>query len=183
MRNVRTDIFLIDSSRNEVASFELCHVIKSNVHWMKNPVIIFSDNTDESVEVAAFRAGADDYLRKPVKPIALVERIKARVNEPKDVITVQQETDGGQIYIDRRSYTVYAGNKALNLSRKEFELLYLLASQPGKIFRREEVFAKIWNKKFEESNRTVDVHILRLRKKLGQHSIYTQKGVGYRFKI
>jgi two-component system alkaline phosphatase synthesis response regulator PhoP len=182
LKSSRTEIILLDSSRNEVACLELCHAIKSTARSRKNLVIIASDKQDESSEVAAFRAGADDYITKPVKPMAFVERLKTRMSEPKDSITVQPELNGhSRIHIDRESYSVFKDNKTLNLSRKEFELLFLLAGHPGKIFRREEVFEKVWKKKFEESNRTVDVHILRLRKKLGHEYIQTQKGVGYRF--
>jgi len=182
LKNARTEIVLLDSSLNEVACLELCHAIKSNARSRKNVVIITSDKQDESSEVAAFRAGADDYITKPVKPIAFLERLKTRMSEPKDSITVQPELNGhSRIHIDRESYSVYKDNITLNLSRKEFELLFLLAGQPGKIFRREEVFEKVWKKKFEEANRTVDVHVLRLRKKLGHDYIQTQKGVGYRF--
>ena len=182
LKSTRTEIVLLDSSRNEVACLELCHAIKSTARSRKNLVIIASDRQDESSEVAAFRAGADDYITKPVRPMAFVERLKTRMSEPKDSITVQPELNGqSSIHIDRGSYSVYKDNKTLNLSRKEFELLFLLAGQPGKIFRREEVFEKVWRKKFEETNRTVDVHILRLRKKLGHDYIQTQKGVGYRF--
>ncbi|CAN5606917.1 response regulator transcription factor [soil metagenome] len=178
----KMEIILLDTSRNEVACLELCHVIKSSARSRKNLVILASDNHDESSEVAAFRAGADDFITKPVKHVAFVERLRTRMHEPKDSITVQSEISGhSSIHIDRESYTVYSDNTELNLSRKEFELLFLLASHPGKIFRREEVFEKVWKKKFEESNRTVDVHILRLRKKLGKDYIQTQKGVGYRF--
>jgi len=182
LKNAKTEIVLLDSSRNEVACLELCHAIKSNARSRKNLVIIASDKLDESSEVAAFRAGADDYITKPVRPVAFLERLKTRMSEPKDSITVQPELNGqSRIHIDRESYSVYKDNKMLSLSRKEFELLFLLAGQPGKIFRREEIFEKVWKKKFEESNRTVDVHILRLRKKLGHDYIQTQKGVGYRF--
>jgi two-component system alkaline phosphatase synthesis response regulator PhoP len=182
LRSKRTVIVLLDSSRNEIACLELCHVIKSNVHSRKNIVIFTSDKLDETSEVAAFHAGADDYITKPVKPLAFIERLKTRMSEPKDSITVQPEITGhSSIHIDLESYSVYKDNKVLNLSRKEFELLFLLAGQAGKIFRRKEIFEKVWKKKFDESNRTVDVHILRLRKKLGHDYIQTQKGVGYRF--
>ncbi|MCX6276128.1 MAG: response regulator transcription factor [Bacteroidetes bacterium] len=185
LTNIKKDkmeIVLMDTTRNEIACLELCHVIKSNTWSRKNLVIIASDKYDESSEVAAFRAGADDYITKPLKPSALIERLKTRLNEPKDSITIHPEFNTNtSMHIDRSSYTVYSDNTELKLSRKEFELLYLLASHPGKIFRREEVFEKVWKKKFEETNRTVDVHILRLRKKIGDEYIQTQKGVGYRF--
>ena len=182
LKNSHPEIILLDTTRNEIGCLELCHVIKSGVRSRKNIVVLTSDNHDESSEVAAFRAGADDYITKPIRAQALIERLRTRLQDPKDTITVQQEQNSNsQIHIDRSSYTVFADNKSLNLSRKEFELLYLLASQPGKIFRREEVFEKVWKKKLNGPNRTVDVHILRLRKKIGQNSIHTQKGVGYRF--
>jgi len=182
LKHVRTEVVLLDTTRNEAACLELCHVIKSNVRSRKNIVIIASDNYNESSEVAAFRAGADDFLTKPLKPAAFVERLKTRMHEPKQSISIQPELPGHPgIHIDRESYTVFSDQKELTLSKKEFELLYLLASQPGKIFRRQEVFEKVWKKKFDESNRTVDVHILRLRKKIGRDYIQTQKGVGYRF--
>ncbi len=182
IKNAKMEIVLMDTSRNEIACLELCHVIKSNARSRKYLVIMISDKHDEASEVSAFRAGADDYISKPLKPAALVERLRARMNEPKNSITVHPEFNSNtSFHIDRHSYTAYSDNTELKLSRKEFELLFLLASHPGKIFRREEVFEKVWKKKFETSNRTVDVHILRLRKKLGDEYIQTQKGVGYRF--
>jgi two-component system alkaline phosphatase synthesis response regulator PhoP len=184
LNNPRTEIILMDTSGNEMACLELCHMIKSGTRSRKNLVILTSDCNDESSEVAAFRAGADDYIPKPLKPLALVERLRTRTNEPKNILTIQSEQNHlSTISIDRESYTVFSDNKVLSLTRKEFELLYLLASQPGRIFRRREIFEAVWKKKFDESNRTVDVHILRLRKKMGEDSIQTQKGVGYRFSI
>lgn len=184
LKSAKPEVILMDTSRNEVACLELCHVIKSNTRSGKNLVIIASDKKEESAEVAAFRAGADDYIQKPIRAEALVERLRVRLHEPREVITVRQDLNGhSALHIDRESYTVFLDNKVLNLSRKEFELLFLLASQPGKIFRRQEVFEKVWNKKLDVNNRTVDVHILRLRKKLGREYIQTQKGVGYRFTL
>lgn len=184
IKDNETEIILLDTSRNKAACLELCHALKSTSFPGRKPLIIASGNDDEASEVAAFRAGADDYIINPIKPVALIERLKTRMNEPKDAITIQPELNGHSgIHIDRESYTVYCDNRALILSRKEFELLYLLASQPGKIFRRQEVFEKVWKKKYSNTNRTVDVHILRLRKKLGHDYIQTRKGLGYRFTV
>jgi two-component system alkaline phosphatase synthesis response regulator PhoP len=105
-----------------------------------------------------------------------------RLHEPKPKLVINSSDKTiGDLHIDRESYSVFIGNKPLNLSRKEFELLYHMASYPGKIFNREELFEKVWKKKFSIRNRTVDVHILHLRRKLGDRYISTQKGVGYRF--
>lgn len=184
LKHSKASVVLIDASNNEMACLELCYVIKSNRSSRKRVVIITSDKPDEQSEVAAFRAGADDFVLKPLRPVALVERLKARLEEPKDVITINPDLHGhGSVHIDRESYVAFVDYKPLHLSRKEFELLYLLASHPGKIFTRAEVFEKVWKKKLESDNRTVDVHILRLRKKLGKDYIQTQKGIGYRFAI
>lgn len=184
LKHAKDNVVLLDISSNEMALLEFCHTIKSNFSARKNILMIISDNPEEHAEVAAFRAGADDFIRKPVRQKALLERIRSRVGEPKESISLSPKFNGHEsIYIDKESYTAFVDNEQLELSRKEFELLFLLASIPGKIFKREEILEKIWKKKLAAENRTVDVHILRLRKKLGKAYIQTQKGVGYRFVV
>jgi len=178
------EVIAVDSSNNEMACLEFCHAIKSNSATEKNIVIFISNCNDEGIQVRAFKAGADDFVIKPLFPMAFAERVKTRIQKPKDVISIQNKSNGSsRIRIDRESYTVYVGNDPLNLSRKEFELLYLMASQPGRIFSKDELSEKVWKRKMDDHERTIDVHILRIRKKLGQYVIYTQKGVGYKFAI
>jgi two-component system alkaline phosphatase synthesis response regulator PhoP len=184
LKHAKDAVILVDITDNEMALLEFCHSIKSNFTARKNILVAISGSSDEHVEVAAFRAGVDDFMRKPVRRRALLERLKAKLGEPKDSITLSPKFNGHEsIYIDKESYTAFVDNEQLELSRKEFELLFLLASVPGKIFKREEILEKIWRKKLAAENRTVDVHILRLRKKLGKAYIQTQKGVGYRFVV
>lgn len=184
LNRIASAIVLMDISDNESACLEFCRSIKSSSRHANELVIVFSNKNDGISEAAAFRAGADDFLLKPLQPIAFSERLKARRKIPKEILTVQS---GGNknpsIHIDRQSYTAYSDHQPLALSKKEFELLYLFASQPGKIFSREEVYQAVWRKKMNASNRTVDVHILRLRKKIGHEAIQTKKGVGYRLMI
>ena len=175
-------IILLDISKNKQLGLELCSAIKSAARSRNNLLIMITDKYEYTSEVSAFKSGADDFIMKPVHPSALIQRIKTRLKDPKTEISFESEHEGNtSIHIDKNSYTVFVDNEALNLSRKEFELLYLLAEKPGKIFNRNEIFEKIWRKKMESTNRTVDVHILRLRKKIGHNWVHTQKGVGYRF--
>jgi len=176
-------IVLIDSESNrEPAALEFCYFVKSNPKYNPCRILILSDHTEEFAEVAAFDAGADDFIQKPVRLKSLARRMTARMEKMNKNILIQGEPSGvSSVKIDPESYSVYLGSHAVHVSRKEFELLYLMASRPGKIFNRHELYEQIWKKKYSSRDRTVDVHILRLRKKLGKDFIQTQKGVGYRF--
>jgi len=131
-------------------------------------------------------AGADGYINKPIKPKVLVSRVKAllrrkgsatQLEAPKDLIEI------GGLKIDRECYQVTVDEEPMSLPRKEFEILYLLASKPGKVFKREEIFEKIWGDDVVVGGRTIDVHVRKLREKLGRNYIETVKGVGYKFKV
>jgi two-component system alkaline phosphatase synthesis response regulator PhoP len=123
-------------------------------------------------------------VTNPLHLTAFIQRLKARMDAPKNVLTLKTENGKlPEIRIDREYFAVFVNNKSLDLSKKEFELLYLLASQPGKNFTRQELFEKIWQEPLDENNRTIDVHIVRLRKKIGSQYIKTFKGIGYRFSV
>ena len=126
--------------------------------------------------------GADDYIAKPIKPRALVSRINAilRRNAPAED-TVDNKLEIGDLTIDREAYLVYKGGEKVILAKKEFELLYLLASKPGKVYTREVILKNIWEDSVVVTNRTIDVHIRKLREKLGDDIVSTVKGVGYKF--
>jgi len=176
-------VILIDTENNrELAALEFCYFIKSNPNFIHSRIFILSPHTEEFAEVAAFDAGADDFIQKPLKVKSLARRIMARLDKGGKDIFIQGETAGASsVKIDPESYSVYLGTNAIHVSRKEFELLYLMASRPGKIFNRNELYEHVWKKKYSFRDRTIDVHILRLRRKLGKEFIQTQKGVGYRF--
>jgi len=183
MQQLSPQVVLIDSeSHRELAALEFCYFIKSNPKFTHSKTFILSDHAEEFAEVAAFDAGADDFIHKPVRLKSLARRISARLDKTGKDILIQGEADGtSSVKIDPESYSVFLGTNAIHVSRKEFELLYLMASRPGKIFNRHELYEQVWKKKYSFRDRTIDVHILRLRRKLGKDLIQTQKGVGYRF--
>ncbi len=180
----KPEVIILDSSNNELSALEFCNSIKS-INSLKECVIfILSNRKDELMEITSFNSGADDFILLPFKINALIERIKVRMKRPNKTITIVQDYENAtSLKIDRESYTASLGNDFLELSKKEFELLYLMASHPEKLFTREEIFRTVWNKKTLGKNRTIDVHISRLRQKLGNRFITSQKGVGYRFVV
>jgi two-component system alkaline phosphatase synthesis response regulator PhoP len=182
LMSYKPELVVLNASSNELSALEFCNSIKS-IHSLKECIVfILSDRKDELIEISSFNSGADDFVMLPLKINALIERIKVRMKSPNKTITIVQDyEDTAPLKIDRESYSVSLGNDFIQLSRKEFELLYLMASHPEKLFRREEIFQLIWNKKTLGKNRTIDVHISRLRQKLGNKYITSQKGVGYRF--
>jgi len=151
---------------------------------LKETYILFlTARAEEYSELAGFEAGADDYITKPIKPRVLISRIKAIMR--RGAVTGNGEEEGSclkvhDLEIDRGEYVVRRNTTEISLPRKEFELLFCLASKPGKIFKREELLEKIWGDVYVV-DRTVDVHIRKLREKLGEEYIQTIKGVGYKF--
>ncbi|MBP6334059.1 MAG: response regulator transcription factor [Bacteroidia bacterium] len=177
-------IVLLDTLHKDVACFELCFLIKSNAFTRNMQVMIISDDNDEKTEVAAFSAGADDFIRRPLRPNAVHQRILTRMHANSQVISINASRfPDSRLRIDKESYTVYLNQELVHVSKKEFDLLHLLVSLPGKVFTREEIFDKVWKRLPTENDRTIDVHIRRIRRKLGEHFISTQKGIGYRFNI
>jgi two-component system alkaline phosphatase synthesis response regulator PhoP len=147
-------------------------------------MVFLTARNEEYSEIAGFNVGADDYIAKPIKPRALVSRINAILRR-----NGQQEGDSNQVKsleiadlrIDREAFLVYKNGQKVVLAKKEFELLYLLASRPGKVFTREQILKSIWDDSVIVTNRTIDVHIRKLREKLGEQYVGTVKGVGYKF--
>ena len=178
------DVILLDTQQKDLACFEMCHSLKSSSSFKHSRILILSEKQDEKTEIEAFNSGADDFILRPIKSQALIRRILTRVGAVKDSISLQSKVDSqSHFVIDRESYSVYLNQQQIMVSRKEFELLHLLAGLPGKVFSREEIFLKVWNRPPAVNDRTIDVHILRLRRKLGNNYIHTQKGIGYRFMI
>ena len=141
--------------------------------------------SEDYSQVAGLEAGADDYINKPIKPKVLVSRVKALLRRKTSQDTVQNISNSSinisDLNIDRESYQVERDGIEISLPRKEFEILYLLATKPGKVFKREEIFDKVWGDDVIVGGRTIDVHVRKLRRKLGRDYIITVKGVGYKF--
>lgn len=179
-REILPHLILLDVMMPEMDGIETCQEIRKQDE-LKNTLIAFLTARGEDYsQIAGFEAGADDYIAKPIRVKVLVSRIKALL---KRFETVPNETPAADrpIVIDRERYLVLKEGKVIVLPRKEFELLALLYSKPQKVFSREEIFSNVWGNDVIVGDRTIDVHVRKLREKLGDHHIVTIKGVGYKY--
>jgi len=178
------DLILMDIMMPEMDGVEVCRNLRMNPDF-NNTVIAFLTARNEAYsQIAALDMGGDDYINKPIRPRVLISRIKALLRRGErsekssgnnsNVIVI------GDLTIDKEKVQVVKNGRVIDLAKKEFELLYLLASKPGKVFTREEIYSKIWGPEIIVGNRTIDVHIRKLREKLGNHYIKTLKGIGYK---
>lgn len=183
-REVKPDLILLDVMMPELDGIEACDHIR-RLPGLENTIIAFLTARGEDYsQVAGFEAGADDYITKPVKPKVLMSRIKALLRRrPAPEQEVPGKIEFEDLIIDPERYRVELQGSVIELPRKEFELLSLLASKPGKVFTREEIMDRIWGTVVIVGGRTIDVHIRKLREKIGDDRIKTVKGVGYKFEI
>tara|TARA_B100001175_G_scaffold113614_1_gene96395 strand:+ start:362 stop:1045 length:684 start_codon:yes stop_codon:yes gene_type:complete len=175
------EIILLDVMMPEMDGIETCTIIKEIPSLTNTRIIFLSARNEDYTQLSAFDAGADDYISKPVKPKILLKKIASifkRINKSKNK---KQLIDLGEIKIDRNSYLVKKNDITISLPRKEFELFFLLASIPGKVFTRDEIMSKVWGSEVIVGDRTIDVHIRKLREKIGDLYFKTVKGVGYKF--
>ncbi|GGB69346.1 DNA-binding response regulator [Flavobacterium suaedae] len=176
-------LIIMDVMMPEMDGMEACETIRK-VPELNNVIITFltARNEDYS-QVAGFDAGADDYIAKPIKPKLLVSKVKALLRRLKDDENKGDILRVGNIEINREEYKIVVDDSEIILPRKEFELFYLLASKPGKVFKREEILDKVWGNEVVVGGRTIDVHIRKLREKIGDELFKTIKGVGYKLEI
>lgn len=180
-KKVKPDLIILDVMMPEMDGIETCHEIR-NIEGLKNTLIAFlSARGEDYSQVAGFDAGADDYITKPIKPRLLVSRVKAILRRKSGAEEAALNEQEGNIRIDREKYLVYKEGEELSFPKKEFELLALLISKPGKVFTRDVILERVWGGDVVVGDRTIDVHIRKLREKLGDHYIKTIKGVGYKF--
>jgi two-component system alkaline phosphatase synthesis response regulator PhoP len=176
-------LIIMDVMMPEMDGMEACENIRK-MPELNNVIIAFltARNEDYS-QVAGFDAGADDYITKPIKPKLLVSKVKALLRRLKSDEHASETLNVGGIEINREEYKIVKDNKEIVLPRKEFELFYLLASKPGKVFKREEILDKVWGNEVIVGGRTIDVHIRKLREKIGDDLFKTIKGVGYKLEV
>ena len=177
------DIILLDVMMPEMDGIEACSNLREIESLSKSMIIFLSARGEDFTQIAAFDAGADDYINKPVKPKILLKKISSIA---KRIFSENNKTNNiivGSLLIDRDSYTITKNKDEITLPRKEFELIYLLASSPGKVLTRDEIMLKVWGTQVVVGDRTIDVHIRKLREKIGEKYIKTIKGVGYKFKV
>jgi two-component system alkaline phosphatase synthesis response regulator PhoP len=176
------DLIVLDIMMPKMDGIEACRIMRTMPEFKNTFMVFLTARSEEYSEIAGFNVGADDYIAKPIKPRALVSRINAilRRNAPAEDIS-DNKLEIGDLVIDREAYLVYKAGAKVVLAKKEFELLYLLASKPGKVYTREVILKNIWEDSVVVTNRTIDVHIRKLREKLGDDIVATVKGVGYKF--
>jgi two-component system alkaline phosphatase synthesis response regulator PhoP len=178
-------LIVLDVMMPGMDGIEACEQIRSNPKYDHILITFLTARSEDYSQVAGLEAGADDYIKKPIKPKVLVSRVKALFRRKGALPNYNHVThliDIAGLHINRESYDVKVDGDSLSLPRKEFEILYLLASKPGKVFKRDEIFDRIWGADVVVGGRTIDVHVRKLREKLGRSFIETVKGVGYKFK-
>jgi two-component system alkaline phosphatase synthesis response regulator PhoP len=178
-RSVIPDIILLDIMMPKMDGIEVCRNLRNDARFEDSIIIILTARGEEYSEVAGFEAGADDYVTKPVKLRALLQRIDTLQRRGPKQVAESIVLNG--VVIDREKYAVIVSGEEVKLPRKEFELLFLLASNPNKVVTRDRIFEAIWGRDVIVVDRTIDVHIRRLRAKIGDDLIQTVKGVGYKF--
>ena len=177
------DLILLDIMMPHQDGVETCRQIREMQELQHAFVIFLTARSEEYSEVAAFDIGADDYITKPIKPRALMSRISALFRRERKNKSNANRITIGNLAIDRTSYTVVIDGEQITLPKKEFELLYFLAQNPNKVFNRDELLQNIWGSDVYVLARTVDVHIRKVREKIGDGYITTVKGVGYKFEL
>ncbi|PCJ27672.1 MAG: DNA-binding response regulator [Flavobacteriales bacterium] len=180
-KTIKPDLIILDVMMPEMDGIEICQEIRET-DSIKNTLIAFlSARGEDYSQVAGFDAGADDYITKPIKPRLLVSRVKAILRRKSGAEEINVNEQEGSIKIDREKYLVYKEGEELTFPKKEFELLALLISKPRKVFTRDVILERVWGGGVIVGDRTIDVHIRKLREKLGDDCIKTIKGVGYKF--
>ncbi len=177
----RPQLIIMDVMMPEMDGIEACEQIRA-IPELEDVIITFLTARGEDYsQVAGFDAGADDYITKPIKPKVLVSKVKALLRRYKEDVKQDNVVKVGNLTIDRDEYKILLKDTEIVLPRKEFELLSLLTSKPGKVFKRDEILDKVWGNEVVVGGRTIDVHIRKLREKIGDKSFKTVKGVGYKF--
>lgn len=176
------DVIILDVMMPQMDGIETCRKLRQIPSLSNTYIMFLTARNEEFSEIAGFEAGADDYVTKPIKPRALVSRIQAVIRRKNTKLDTESKSINHMgITIDPGTYTVIKDGDELVLPKKEFELLYLLISKPGKVFTREKILSKIWGENVFVVDRTIDVHIRKIREKIGEELIQTVKGVGYKF--
>lgn len=180
-RSFIPDLILLDIMMPVQDGVETCRQIREIPELADTHIIFLTARSEEYSEIAAFETGADDYITKPIKPRALMSRINAIFRRESKKQGEAETIKIGDLAINKTSYIIYKNGKQLNLPKKEFELLYFLAKSPDKVFTRDDLLRNIWGTDVFVVARTVDVHIRKVREKIGDDYISTVKGVGYKF--
>ncbi len=181
-KKILPDLILMDVMMPVMDGMEACRLIKDDSSIKDVPIVFLTARSEEFAELAGFEAGADDYIAKPIRSRVLLSRIKAILRRQGSISEVEiTKINFEDLVIDRERFMVEYQGKSLQFPRKEFELLSFLASKPGRVFSRDEILENVWGNEVLVVDRTIDVHVRKIREKLDDRFIFTVKGVGYKF--
>ena len=182
-REIEPDLIVLDIMMPEMDGVELCRRLRADPTFDDTAITFLTARQEDYSQIAALEQGGDDYISKPIKPRVLVARIKAMLRRGPSGAREMDIIETDDVKIDLGGMVVVRDGKRTELPRKEFEVLSLLVSKPGKVFKREEIYRKVWGGTVIVGNRTIDVHIRKLREKIGEKYIKTVKGIGYKFEF
>ena len=177
------NLIIMDVMMPNMDGIEACEILRKNSKFNNTIIMFLSARGEDFSYVAAFDAGADDYVTKPIKPKVLMSKVKSLLRRLKSLEKIDDIVEVGDFKIDRERYSVFKNSKKFSLPRKEFELVFLLASNIDKVVTREKIMNKVWGAEVVVGDRTIDVHIRKLREKFGNEYFKTIKGVGYKFVV
>ena len=177
----KPDLVILDIMMPYKTGIEVCNLLRMLPDFKKTPIAILTALSDETSHVKGLDSGADDYISKPISPKVLVSRINALLRRTQPDNTDKKPIKVGNMTIDQSRFVISIGDQEITLAKKEFELLWLLAGKPGRVFLRNEILNTVWGTEVIVGDRTIDVHIRKIRQKLGIDCIKTVKGVGYKF--
>lgn len=180
-KQLRPDLIILDIMMPRKTGVEVCQILRSQPLFQDTLIIFLTAMSDEASQINGLETGADDYVSKPISPKVLVSRVNALFRRISNKEEGGKDIQIGNINIDPVKYLVTMDDKEIVLAKKEFELIYLLASRPGRVFLRNEILSQIWGNEVIVGDRTIDVHIRKVRQKMGVDCITTVKGVGYKF--
>jgi two-component system alkaline phosphatase synthesis response regulator PhoP len=176
-------LIILDVMMPEMDGIEACEQIRKNPALSETIIAFLTARGEDYSQMAGFDAGADDYITKPIKPKVLVSKVKSLLRRLKEDTDKETTLTFGDLIINREEYKIIKDKKEMVLPRREFELLSLLTSKPGKVFKREDILDRVWGNEVVVGGRTIDVHIRKLREKIGDKTFKTVKGVGYKFVV
>lgn len=180
-KSEKPKLILLDIMMPDMDGIEVCRELRSMPEFDSTIISFLTARSEDFTQVQGFDVGADDYITKPIKPRLLISRVKALLRRTNAEALQDESMEFGDLIIDREKFLVFKKGTPIGLAKKEFELIQLLTSKPGRVFTRQEIFNEIWGMDVIVGDRTIDVHIRKIREKIGEEYIKTIKGIGYKF--